>query len=408
VNGPRRAGRARGVPGRHASANSSPGQRGGVPRPGLRARLDPAGAAAARRGSGDRTRGARRGLRRRSRCDRGVQPQRAARAEPRAARRPGRRRVRPRALWDAEREWIEMRLRALRPMAGDGARPRAWSSEFAGGRRMRTEISAKFRPTASPPSWPPQVAARADLGGSAGAVRADAAAERCRTGGGPRGVAATKELGEDGAVHVDAEEAGPVAGVASFHLIREPQWRARSRSPGSARTGCACAAPRRALRPAARHRPRAPPRGAICARSALFAVWDERRGARALRGGLVRRACAGAGARGGEVSGVRLGLLSGHGRWSGRDLLADSAPARRAQPRRRRPGRRPHAVPPSARRAGTGSARPAAGRPPRWPARAACVPSWHRRGARRAAGHLQHLVRRGRRRRFARSPGTAR
>lgn len=49
------------------------------------------------------------------------------------------------AAWDAEREWIEMRLRANRPttvrIGGLGL-----SVGFAAGEEMRTEISAKFRP----------------------------------------------------------------------------------------------------------------------------------------------------------------------------------------------------------------------------------------------------------------------
>jgi len=48
------------------------------------------------------------------------------------------------AVWDAEREWIEMRLRSLRDqtvtVAGLGIR-----ATFAAGEEMRTEISAKFR-----------------------------------------------------------------------------------------------------------------------------------------------------------------------------------------------------------------------------------------------------------------------
>jgi len=48
------------------------------------------------------------------------------------------------ALWDAAEEWIEMRLRALRPMhvrlPGAGI-----EIDFAAGEELRTEISAKFR-----------------------------------------------------------------------------------------------------------------------------------------------------------------------------------------------------------------------------------------------------------------------
>jgi L-histidine Nalpha-methyltransferase len=47
-------------------------------------------------------------------------------------------------LWDAEREWIEMRLRAERPMAVT-VRDLGLVVEFAAGEEMRTEISAKFR-----------------------------------------------------------------------------------------------------------------------------------------------------------------------------------------------------------------------------------------------------------------------
>jgi L-histidine N-alpha-methyltransferase len=48
------------------------------------------------------------------------------------------------ALWDAEREWIEMRLRAPRMMAVR-VRDLGLVVEFAEGEELRTEISAKFR-----------------------------------------------------------------------------------------------------------------------------------------------------------------------------------------------------------------------------------------------------------------------
>ncbi|MEO3779308.1 L-histidine N(alpha)-methyltransferase [Micromonospora sp. B11E3] len=47
------------------------------------------------------------------------------------------------ALWDPEREWIEMRLRAERPMR---VRVLDIDVEFAAGEDLRTEVSAKFRP----------------------------------------------------------------------------------------------------------------------------------------------------------------------------------------------------------------------------------------------------------------------
>ena len=61
-----------------------------------------------------------------------------------------RRRLRPRkfehvALWDAENEWIEMRLRATEAMKATVA-GLDLTVDFAAGEEMRTEISAKFRP----------------------------------------------------------------------------------------------------------------------------------------------------------------------------------------------------------------------------------------------------------------------
>ena len=47
------------------------------------------------------------------------------------------------AVWDPEHEWIEMRLRAERPMR---VHVLDLDVEFAAGEELRTEISAKFRP----------------------------------------------------------------------------------------------------------------------------------------------------------------------------------------------------------------------------------------------------------------------
>lgn len=47
------------------------------------------------------------------------------------------------AHWDPEREWIEMRLRAERPMR---VRVLDLTVDFAAGEELRTEVSAKFRP----------------------------------------------------------------------------------------------------------------------------------------------------------------------------------------------------------------------------------------------------------------------
>ncbi|MDG4757941.1 L-histidine N(alpha)-methyltransferase [Micromonospora sp. WMMD710] len=47
------------------------------------------------------------------------------------------------ALWDPDHEWIEMRLRATRPMS---VRVLDLTVDFAAGEELRTEVSAKFRP----------------------------------------------------------------------------------------------------------------------------------------------------------------------------------------------------------------------------------------------------------------------
>ena len=49
------------------------------------------------------------------------------------------------ALWDAEREWIEMRLRSSRAQEVTVA-ALGLTVDFAAGEEMRTEVSAKFRP----------------------------------------------------------------------------------------------------------------------------------------------------------------------------------------------------------------------------------------------------------------------
>jgi L-histidine N-alpha-methyltransferase len=48
------------------------------------------------------------------------------------------------AVWDPEREWIEMRLRALKPMRVE-IRALEFAVDFAEGEELRTEVSAKFR-----------------------------------------------------------------------------------------------------------------------------------------------------------------------------------------------------------------------------------------------------------------------
>jgi hypothetical protein len=131
-------------------------------------------------------------------------------------------------------------------------------------------------------------------------------------------------------VQADAMEGSVGEGpLASFHLVREPAWRApvalarlgtdwlRLRGTPGLRfarllgTGRGSAAT-----------------GADLARSALFAVWDGPEALAAFEAGWFAVRSAQVRARGGEVYTVRLALLSGHGRWSGRDVLAGLGPAR--------------------------------------------------------------------------------
>ena len=121
-----------------------------------------------------------------------------------------------------------------------------------------------------------------------------------------------------------AVDAGPPSGVASFHLLREPLWRA---PVALARLGTDRLRLRRTpglrfarLLGTGRD---ATAMGADLARTAIFAVWEDAAALAAFEDGwfAARRARVQAG--GGEVYGVSLALLSGHGRWGGRDVLAD-------------------------------------------------------------------------------------
>ena len=125
----------------------------------------------------------------------------------------------------------------------------------------------------------------------------------------------------------------PAAGVASFHLVREPAWRApvalarlgtdlqRLRGTPGLRfarllgTGRGAAA-----------------MGADLARTAMFAVWDGPAALAAFEDGWFADRAARIRARGGEVYGVRLALLSGRGRWGGRDVLDLIRPGRPGTP----------------------------------------------------------------------------
>lgn len=115
-----------------------------------------------------------------------------------------------------------------------------------------------------------------------------------------------------------------MAAVASFHLVREPWWAAPA---APARLGT----DRLRLRGVAGLRfarllgtgAGSSATGVDLARSALFAVWDSTAALAAFEAGWFGRRAARVRARGGEVYRVELALLSGHGRWGGRDVLAE-------------------------------------------------------------------------------------
>ena len=120
---------------------------------------------------------------------------------------------------------------------------------------------------------------------------------------------------------------GPEPRVASFHLVREPWWR----SPVAlARLGT----DRLLLRgtPGLRFArllgtgAGAAATGADLARSALFAVWESAAALAAFEDGWFAARAERVRARGGEVYALHLALLSGHGGWGGRDVLAELGP----------------------------------------------------------------------------------
>ncbi len=117
------------------------------------------------------------------------------------------------------------------------------------------------------------------------------------------------------------------APVASFHLVREPWWgapvalarlgtdRLRLRGTPGLRfvrllgTGRGAAAT-----------------GADLARSALFAVWESAEALAAFEEGWFGARMAHVRTHGGEAYALRLALVSGRGRWGGRDVLDELHP----------------------------------------------------------------------------------
>jgi hypothetical protein len=180
---------------------------------------------------------------------------------------------------------------------------------------------------------------------------------------------------------IDGSETGGApraAGVASFHLVREP---ARWAPVALARLGT----DRLRLRdtPGLRFARLlgtgrgSEATGAAPARTALFATWDDVTALAAFEAGWFAQRAAQVRARGGEVYTLRLGLLSGHGRWSGRDILADLRPPsdRPSAAEARSAG---HTRPPPSTEAATAPGG-TAGRPVAVLTRATVRPSrWHR------------------------------
>jgi hypothetical protein len=144
------------------------------------------------------------------------------------------------------------------------------------------------------------------------------------------GRAGPEHVGEDGSVQRETGDEIAPSRVASFHLVREPVWRAplalgrlgtdrlRLRGTPGLRFARLLGTGRGATAV-----------GADLARSALFAVWDDDAALAAFEDGWFADRAARVRTSGGEVYGVRLALLSGHGRWGGRDVLTD---LRRPQP----------------------------------------------------------------------------
>ena len=172
--------------------------------------------------------------------DGGVQPQRAARAQPRAARRPGRRGVRPRRAV-GRRAGVDRDAAAGGAVdGGDGARSRARRRVRRGGGDAHRDLGEVPHRRPGGRAGRRRVGAAADVGRPAGAVRVDAR----RSGVGGRWWPVARADGAQGVVRDAARarrgarsarmarcSARPVdeiapSRVASFHLVREPAWRA--------------------------------------------------------------------------------------------------------------------------------------------------------------------------------------
>ena len=120
---------------------------------------------------------------------------------------------------------------------------------------------------------------------------------------------------------------GLVPGVASFHLVREPPWRAPVALArlGTDRLRLRGTPGLRFARLLGTGRGSSTAPGADPARTAVFGVWESAAALAAFEAGWFGARLARVRGRGGEAYAVHLALLSGHGRWAGRDVLADLA-----------------------------------------------------------------------------------
>ena len=122
--------------------------------------------------------------------------------------------------------------------------------------------------------------------------------------------------------------------IASFHLVREPAWRAPVATArlGTDRLRLRGVPGLRFGRLLGTGRGSSTAFGADLARTALFAVWDSSAALDAFEAGPLGRRAARTVARGGEAYAVRMALVAGHGRWAGRDPLDGVARARPGGP----------------------------------------------------------------------------
>jgi hypothetical protein len=118
-----------------------------------------------------------------------------------------------------------------------------------------------------------------------------------------------------------------VPGIATFHLFREPPWRAPVATArlGTDRLRIRGTPGLRFARLLGTGTGSSTAPGADLARTALFAAWESTAALARFEAGWFGTRMARVRRRGGEAYAVHLRLLSGHGQWAGQDVLADLA-----------------------------------------------------------------------------------